>query len=124
MDSTSSNEPNKLGSIPKKVSDLTEAHELVDLYISQFKEGYFPPLSNLSRLMEELGELSRELNHRFGGKTKQDPLAADRTREEMGDIFFTLLVLANQLEIDLGEALSEVLKKYQRRDFSRWTPLP
>ena len=124
MDSISSKEPNKLGPIPEKVSNLPEAHELVDLYISQFKEGYFPPLSNLSRLMEELGELSRELNHRFGGKTKQDPLAADRTREEMGDIFFTLLVLANQLEIDLGEALSEVLQKYQRRDISRWTPFP
>ena len=71
--------------------------------------------------MEELGELSRELNHRFGGKSKKDPMSVDRTREEMGDIFFTLLVLANQLEIDLGTALSEVLLKYQNRDGNRWT---
>lgn len=78
-------------------------------------------MSNLCRLVEEVGELSRELNHQFGGKLKKKSELHDRTREELGDIFFTLLVLANQLEIDLGEALGEVLSKYQHRDATRWT---
>ena len=51
--------------------DLKEAQAQVDGWISQFEEGYWPPLVNLARLMEEVGELAREMNHRFGAKTKK-----------------------------------------------------
>ena len=50
---------------------ITEAQRSVDAYVSQFKEGYWPPLSNLARLIEEVGELARELNHRYGHKPKK-----------------------------------------------------
>ena len=50
---------------------LTEAQRQVDAWISQFEEGYFHPLTNLARLTEEVGELAREINHRFGEKTKK-----------------------------------------------------
>lgn len=43
----------------------------VDRYIGQFKEGYFSPLAMMARLTEELGELAREVNHRYGEKTKK-----------------------------------------------------
>jgi len=49
---------------------LREAQQRVDQWISQYKEGYFPPLTNLARLSEEVGELAREINHGFGFKTK------------------------------------------------------
>ena len=51
--------------------DIREAQARVAAWISQFEEGYWPPLVNLARLMEEVGELARELNHRFGAKTKK-----------------------------------------------------
>ena len=51
--------------------DLRDVQKQVDAYISQFKEGYFPPLVNLARLTEEVGELARELNHRYGPKKKK-----------------------------------------------------
>ena len=51
--------------------DLSEIQREVDEYIAQFREGYFPPLVNLGRLTEEVGELARELNHRHGPKKKK-----------------------------------------------------
>ena len=49
---------------------LTECQHRVDGWISRFEEGYFDPLTNMARLAEEVGELAREVNHRFGQKTK------------------------------------------------------
>ena len=51
--------------------DIKEAQSRVDAWISQFEEGYWPPLDNLARLMEEVGELAREINHRYGSKPKK-----------------------------------------------------
>jgi NTP pyrophosphatase (non-canonical NTP hydrolase) len=58
--------------------DLKEAQARVDAWISQFEEGYWPPLHNLARLVEEVGELARELNHRYGSKPKR-PRSRNRT---------------------------------------------
>ncbi len=102
---------------------LKEAQDQVDQYISGFEEGYFPPLHNLARLMEEVGELSRELNHRYGMKKKKpEDCQFDGCQEELGDILFTVIALANQLDIDLSQALSGVIEKYHSRDQKRWTP--
>ena len=101
---------------------IQEAQSQVDQYISGFREGYFPPLNNLARLMEEVGELSRELNHRFGMKKKKPEKAlSDGCCEELGDIFFTVITLANQLDVDLSQALNSVIQKYSERDQDRWT---
>ena len=54
-----------------------EAQSTVDRWVSQFEEGYFSPLTNLARLTEEVGELAREINHRFGEKTKKPGEAAN-----------------------------------------------
>lgn len=100
--------------------DLASIQREVDQYISQFKEGYFPPLVNLARLTEEVGELARELNHRFGPKTKKHDEPEGDVALELGDILFVVVVLANQLEIDLEEAARRTLTKYQVRDAERW----
>jgi NTP pyrophosphatase (non-canonical NTP hydrolase) len=100
--------------------DLRDAQQQVDAYISQFKEGYFPPLVNLARLAEEVGELARELNHRFGPKTKKEDEPEGDIALELGDILFVLVVLANQLDIDLQQAMERTLSKYQVRDAERW----
>jgi NTP pyrophosphatase (non-canonical NTP hydrolase) len=102
--------------------ELKQLQKKVDDYISQFEEGYFPPLSNLARLIEETGELARELNHTCGPKRKKESESQEcGIKEEMGDILFTLAVLANQLDVNLDEAVNGVLAKYQIRDLKRWT---
>jgi NTP pyrophosphatase (non-canonical NTP hydrolase) len=100
--------------------ELKEAQQRVDAWIDQFEEGYWPPLVNLARLVEEVGELARLMNHRFGPKTKKPGEAEQDLGEELGDVLFVLLVLANEQGIDLGEALEGVLEKYRVRDSDRW----
>lgn len=100
--------------------DLREAQQQVDRYISQFREGYFPPLVNLARLTEEVGELAREINHAFGPKTKKVDEPEGDIALELADILFVLIVLANQLEIDLQTALETTMHKYETRDADRW----
>jgi len=100
--------------------DLRALQAEVDAYISQFREGYFPPLVNLARLTEEVGELARELNHRFGPKTKKPDEPEGDIALELADILFVLVVLANQLDIDLQTAAERTLTKYRVRDAERW----
>lgn len=93
----------------------------VDDYIGQFKEGYFEPLAQLARMTEELGELAREINHYYGEKQKKDTEKPRTLEEEAGDLFFVLICLANSLDINLGDALEDVLAKFNHRDRDRWT---
>ena len=102
--------------------ELKDAQARVDAWIGQFEEGYWPPLANLARLTEEVGELARLLNHRFGPKKKKAEEAEQDLGEELADVLFVLLVIANQQGIDLGEALERVLEKYRLRDSGRWAP--
>lgn len=102
---------------------ISDAQRAVDAYIGQFAEGYWPPLTNLARLVEEVGELARELNHRFGHKTKKHGEPEQDLALELADILFVLIALANQQKIDLEEAFQRVLDKYDTRDANRWTRL-
>jgi len=99
---------------------LGEAQRAVDAYIGQFKAGYWPPLSNLARLVEEVGELARELNHRYGHKPKKPGEPEQDLALELADILFVLIAIANEQKIDLDEAFARVLEKYQVRDAGRW----
>lgn len=102
--------------------ELEEAQRRVDEWITSFEEGYWPPLVNIARLMEEVGELAREYNHRFGAKPKKAEEGEAELAEELADVLFVVLVLANERGIRLDEALEGVLEKYRRRDSDRWTP--
>lgn len=100
--------------------DLRTLQREVDDYISQFREGYFPPLVNLARLTEEVGELAREINHQFGPKTKKPGEPEGEISLELADILFVVVVLANQLGVDLEEAVEQTMNKYRVRDADRW----
>ncbi|WP_420856108.1 nucleotide pyrophosphohydrolase [Virgibacillus halotolerans] len=93
----------------------------VDSYISQFKEGYFSPLSLMARLSEEVGELAREVNHYYGEKPKKATEQEKTVEEELGDIIFVLSCFANSLDIDLSEAFDIAINKIETRDKDRWT---
>ncbi|MFC4617786.1 nucleotide pyrophosphohydrolase [Camelliibacillus cellulosilyticus] len=95
----------------------------VDRYISQFKEGYFSPLALTARLTEELGELAREINHYYGEKPKKTSEPEKTVEEELGDLLFVIICLANSLNINLANALELVLDKFQTRDKDRWTKI-
>jgi NTP pyrophosphatase (non-canonical NTP hydrolase) len=100
---------------------LTEAQQRVDAWIGQFEEGYFHPLTNLARLAEEVGELAREVNHRFGEKTKKREEPEGDLAMEMADILFVLICMANREGIDLQAAFDRMMTKVENRDDSRWT---
>ncbi len=100
---------------------LQQAQAAVHAWISQWEEGYFSPLSNLARLTEEVGELARRINHLHGDKLRKDSDADDDIAEELGDILFVVITLANSLDIDLDRALTETLEKFDIRDADRFT---
>ncbi len=100
---------------------LSEAQRRVHAWISQFEEGYFHPLTNLARLTEEVGELAREINHRFGQKTRKPEEPAGDLGVEIADILFVLICIANREDIDLQEAFDRMMKKVETRDATRWT---
>lgn len=101
---------------------LRDAQRAVEEWIGRFAEGYWPPLSNLARLIEEVGELARELNHRYGHKTKKPDEPEQDLALELADILFVLIAIANEQKIDLQAAFEQVLEKYRTRDADRWTP--
>ena len=100
---------------------LTEAQRRVDTWIAQFEEGYFDPLTNMARLSEEVGELAREVNHRFGKKTKKKGETDGDLAMEMADILFVVICMANREGIDLQAAFDRMMEKVETRDAERWT---
>lgn len=104
-----------------KDKSLAEMQREVDRYISQFKEGYFSPLSMLARMSEEVGELAREVNHTYGEKPKKPSEAENSIELELGDILFITICFANSLGIDLTDAHDKVMHKFATRDADRWT---
>ena len=100
---------------------LRDAQQTVDRWIGQYKEGYFSPLTNLARLTEEVGELAREINHRFGEKTKRTDEAEGSVAMELADVLFVVICLANSQGIDLDEAFAAMMRKVTSRDADRWT---
>lgn len=100
---------------------LADAQQRVDAWISQFEEGYFDPLTNMTRLAEEVGELAREINHRFGQKTKKAEEPDGDVGMEMADILFVLICMANREGIDLQASFDRMMAKVEGRDADRWT---
>ncbi len=98
---------------------LKALQDEVDAWISQFETGYFPPLLQLARLTEELGELARVLSHREG-KTPKPGEAMGELEEEIGDLLFVLASLANSQGVDLEAAFKKTMAKVRQRDRDRW----
>jgi NTP pyrophosphatase (non-canonical NTP hydrolase) len=99
---------------------LREAQRRVDAWISQYQAGYWPPLANLARLVEETGELARLLNHREGHKPKKAGEVAQDLGLELADIIYTVICLANSQGIDLDDAFLRVMRKVETRDADRY----
>lgn len=101
---------------------MIESQKKVDKYMEQFEEGYWEPMALLAALIEEVGEVAREMNHMAGVKPKRDKDIKDEAEleEEIGDLFFALVCIANKYNIDLGKAIDKTIAKYNERDKDRW----
>ncbi|HYT64436.1 MAG TPA: nucleotide pyrophosphohydrolase [Gemmatimonadales bacterium] len=100
---------------------LRDAQQAVDRWIGEFEEGYFPPLANVARLTEEVGELAREINHRFGPKPKKQSEPDGSIAMELADILFVVICIANSQGLDLDDAFAQMMAKVTSRDAGRWT---
>ncbi len=92
----------------------------VDEWITSHTPGYFQPLQMLARLSEELGELSRAVSHQFGEKRPKPGEAKGDVAEELCDLIFVAICLANAQKINLDDAWKGLLRKLYERDAERW----
>lgn len=102
-------------------SDLTlrEAQASVDEWIKTIGVRYFSELTNLAQLVEEVGELARIISRTYGEQSFKESDKNSSLKDEMADILFVLICLANQTGVDLTEAFEDNLRKKTRRDGDR-----
>lgn len=104
---------------------IKEAQEKVDKWIREYGVRYFSELTNMAVLTEEVGELARIIARRYGEQSwkASDPRAEDNgqkaLKEEMADVLWVLICLANQTGVNLTEALQQSIEKKTNRDNSR-----
>ncbi|OJJ21308.1 pyrophosphatase [marine bacterium AO1-C] len=98
---------------------IKEAQEIVDQWINTTGIRYFNELTNTAILMEEVGEVSRLMARIYGEQSFKNPEEAHSLGDEMADVLFVLICLANQTGIDLTEALHKNLDKKTKRDKER-----
>ena len=104
---------------------IEEAQARVDAWIKEYGVRYFSELTNMAVLTEEVGELARVISRRYGEQSwkASDPRAADNgeqaLEEEMADVMWVLLCLANQTGVDLNKALQKTFEKKTNRDKER-----
>ena len=97
---------------------LNEVQQMVDEWIHQYGVRYFSELTNMAVLTEEVGELARVMARTYGDQSFK-PGEKSNLSEEMADILWVLVCLANQTGVDLTEAFRNTIEKKTRRDATR-----
>ena len=92
----------------------------IDQWITSYTRGYFSPLQMVARLAEELGELSRAVSHGAGEKKPKPGEAPGDIADELCDLLFVAICLANAQHIDLDQAWEGLRRKLYERDANRW----
>jgi NTP pyrophosphatase (non-canonical NTP hydrolase) len=104
----------------KKKSSLNEIQQIVNNWIKEHG-GYWPPLSMISGIIEELGELAREINFLEGYKPKKvNQIKKSNVGEELADLLFSIICVANYYNLDLDDELEKIITKYSERDSERF----
>jgi NTP pyrophosphatase (non-canonical NTP hydrolase) len=99
--------------------NLSKIQNRIDKWIKEHG-GYWSPLAMFTSIIEECGELGREINYLEGFKPKKPTEKESNLGEELADLLFSVICLANHYKIDLGEKLNQVLEKYTTRDAHRF----
>ncbi len=90
--------------------EIKEAQEVVDKAIKEYG-GYWEPLSMMARLTEEVGELARAMNLKYGGKKKKFDGDGRAIEEELSDVFITVLTIANHQRIDVAKSFNDKVRE-------------
>ncbi len=98
---------------------ISEAQQLVDNWIKTYGVRYFNELTNMAQLTEEVGEVARIIARRYGEQSEKESDKQKDLGDEMADVLWVLICLANQTGIDLEKALMKNLDKKTKRDHSR-----
>lgn len=101
--------------LKSNVMTIKEAQATVDRWIKEYGVRYFSELTNMACLTEEVGELARIMARRYGDQSFKEGESHDPS-EEMADILWALICLANQTGVDLTEALKKSIEKKTNRD--------
>ena len=98
---------------------ISDAQKLVDDWIKQFGVRYFNELTNTAMLMEEVGEVARIMARRYGEQSEKESDKQKSLEDELADVMFVLICIANQTNIDLEKALQKNFDKKTQRDSTR-----
>ncbi len=97
---------------------LEEAQKAVDIWIKKYGVRYFSELTNMAVLTEEVGELARVMARKYGDQSFKEG-EKDNLDEELADILWVVLCIANQTGVDLSDAFTKNLEKKTKRDNTR-----
>lgn len=98
---------------------LNEAQQIVDDWIHDVGVRYFNELTNMAMLTEEVGEVARIIARRYGEQSEKPSDTEKVLADELADVLFVLICLANQTGVDLNAALKQNLEKKTNRDANR-----
>lgn len=99
---------------------LKAYQQQMDAMLQQYEKPYWSPLSILARMIEEVGEVSRILNHQFGDKPKKLTEEHEDLADELADVLYTVICLANSQGIELDQPLERAIAKLETRDKGRF----
>jgi|SRR4051812_22701631 NTP pyrophosphatase (non-canonical NTP hydrolase) len=102
-----------------KNKTLNELQSNVDSWIKKYGVRYFNEMTNMVLLMEEVGELSRIMARKYGEQSFKKSDKSKNVADEMADVLFVLICLANQTGVNLTDAMEKNLKKKTKRDNER-----
>jgi NTP pyrophosphatase (non-canonical NTP hydrolase) len=98
---------------------IEEAQQQVDNWIKKFGVRYFSELTNMALLTEEIGEVARIISRTYGEQSFKEGDRRQELADELADVLFVLICIANQTEVDLTDALARNLEKKTTRDNKR-----
>jgi len=98
---------------------INDAQKKVDNWIKKHGVRYFSELTNMAILTEEVGEVARLISRTYGDQSFKKSDKGKKLDDELADVLFVLICIANQTGIDLGRAFEKNLRKKTKRDSSR-----
>lgn len=102
------------------MSSLAQLQKRIDDILQDYEKPYWSPLSNVARLVEEVGEVARVINHKYGDKPKKPTEADDDLEDELADVLWTIICLANNEGVNLDKGIERAINKLLVRDKDRF----
>lgn len=99
---------------------LSDLQKQIDDILQQYEKPYWEPLSNVARLAEEVGEVARIVNHKYGDKPKKPSETPDDLEDELADVLWSVICIANSEGVNLDKGIERAINKFVVRDKDRF----